>query len=171
MPGCLTSTQTSSKFPLTRKSSQGIICGIYGEKLLTRNLEDEGSQTKDTSEAGAREGSDLAGTGGGEGGGLGGGGADGADRGGLDRGGGSSSGAVGVGDGGDGPGDRAGAVGDREGRSLSDRVGGTTVGNLSGSGAVGGQSRDDLGRVGDVGPGVRTSGGSEDGSSGELHFD
>lgn len=83
------------QIPLTRKSSQGIICGIYGEKLLTRNLEDEGSQAEDTGEASAGEGSNLAGTGGGEGGGLGGGGADGTDGGGLD-GGRGSSGAVGV---------------------------------------------------------------------------
>lgn len=45
------------------------------------------------------------------------------------------------------------------------------MGDLSGAGAVGGQSRDDLGRVGDVGPGVRASGGSENGGSGELHLD
>jgi len=45
------------------------------------------------------------------------------------------------------------------------------VGDHGGLGAVGGQSRDDLGRVGDVGPSVRASGGSEDGGSGEPHVD
>ena len=70
------------------------MCSNY----LTRNLEDESSETEDTSQAGAREGGNLAGTGGGHAGGLGGGGADGANGGGLAGavGGGSSRGGVGV---------------------------------------------------------------------------
>jgi len=66
-------------------------------EYLTRNLEDEGSQAEDTSQTGAREGSNLAGTGSGEGGGLGGRGADGANGGGLGGvGGRGSRGGVGV---------------------------------------------------------------------------
>lgn len=45
------------------------------------------------------------------------------------------------------------------------------MGDHSGAGAVGDQLRDDLGRVGDVGPSVRASDGSEDGSSRESHVD
>lgn len=43
--------------------------------------------------------------------------------------------------------------------------------DLSRARAVGGQGSHGLGGVGDVGPGVRASGGSKDGSSGELHLD
>lgn len=56
---------------------------------------------------------------------------------------------------------------------LSHGVGGAAKGELGGHGAVGGEGRDDLGRVRDmgvvgVGPGGGASGEGEDG--GELHF-
>jgi len=77
----------------------------------------------------------------------------------------------------DGLGDRAWAVGDGQGGGLSDGVGDTTVGDLSGLRAVGLVGSHNLSRVdwelGIVAPGIGTSdkgGGSSDGS-GETHFD
>jgi len=86
-----------------------------------------------------------------------------------DRGGGDNSGA-------DGLGDRAWAVGDSQGGGLSDGVGDTTVGDLSGFRAVGGVGSYNLSRVdwaSVVAPGIGASdesGGSGD-SSGETHVD
>lgn len=140
-------------------------------RVIADSLEDESSQAENSGETSARESGGLASTGGWQAG---------LGRGGNISGslglGGGDAGAVGAGvaddrrDGGNWLGDSARAVGDGKGGRLSDGVGGATVGDLSRSRAVGGQGGDDLGGVGDVGPGVRTSGGSEDGSSGELHF-
>lgn len=63
------------------------------------------------------------------------------------------------------------AVSSRSLAYLGDGVGLVTVGDLGRLGAVGGESRDDLGDVGHVLAGVDASGGSENSSDGELHFD
>jgi len=140
-----------------------------GRRGTRSSLEDEGSDGEDTGETSAREGHGLASTGG-DRAGLGWGGA-GVAAGGLDGGGvGVAAGAGNGRDSGDRLGDGARAVGDGESGGLSDGVDGTTVGDLSGDWAVGGQSSDDLGNVGHVGPGVDASGESENSSSG-LHFD
>jgi len=86
------------------------------------------------------------------------------------------AGARGDDSGADGLGDRAWAVGDGQGGGLSDSVGDTTVGDLSGLRAVGGVGSHNLSRVdwaGVVAPGIGASdesGGSSD-SSGETHVD
>lgn len=72
----------------------------------------------------------------------------------------------------DGLGDGARAVSDGDGRRLSDGPGGRTVGDGGGRRAVGDIRLDDLGDDGHVaGVGNGASGGSENGNSGELHFD
>jgi len=81
-----------------------------------------------------------------------------------------SGGARDGGRGGDGLGDRAGAVQDGQGGGRGDGVGLAVVSQESGLRAVGGQSRDDLGRVGDV-AGRDGGGKGQDGSNRELHFD
>jgi len=72
--------------------------------------------------------------------------------------------------GGDGLGDRAGAVQDGQGGGRGDGVGLAVVSQESGLRAVCGQSRDDLGRVGNV-AGRDGGGKGQDGSNRELHFD
>lgn len=54
---------------------------------------------------------------------------------------------------------------------LSHGVGHASVDDLGGRRAVGGESGNDLGNVGSVGPGLDTSNGGKNGGSGELHFD
>lgn len=64
------------------------------------------------------------------------------------------------------------AVSDGDGRRLSDSPGGRTMGDSGGRRAVGDIRLDDLGDNGHVaGVGNGASGGSENGDSGELHFD
>ena len=71
----------------------------------------------------------------------------------------------------DGLGDGARAVSDGQGGGLSDGVGLAAVGDLSGTGAVGGVDVDNLGGVGDVAASRDSGGSGQDNSSGELHFD
>jgi len=159
-------------FPLLQSISQHRkkkMFGVWGVVFLLLHLQqDGGTQGNNTGGAGEH---DLAGTG--------------SDNGRLGRGVRGSAlgdGAVVVGSGGgrardrghgsDGLGDRARAVRDGQGGGRGDGVGLAVVGQDRGLRAVGGQSRDDLGRVGDVGgTGRDGSGESQDGSKSELHFD
>lgn len=132
------------------------------------HLQDEGGQTEDTSEAGAREGDSLAGTGSRQGSSLGRGG-DNDGGGGL----GDADGRVAGGRvGGHRLGDGARAVGDGQGRGLSDGDGLAVVDEGRRVRAVRGQGGHDLGGVADVPcTGLDGSGGGEEGGDGELHFD
>lgn len=71
----------------------------------------------------------------------------------------------------DGLGDGARAVSDGQGGGLSDGVGLAAVGDLGRARAVGGVDIDNLGGDGDVGVGSGASGGGNDSSDRELHFD